>query len=97
MSIYYDPTTIGLETVGEIEWSEPCYDFELTAVWKDKDGKLYWASDSGCSCPSPFEDFNTIESLDTGTFFELAKELTERAQGNQHAEPQVFDLLARLR
>ena len=32
------------------------YEFHLVAVWKDPDGKLYGAADSGCSCPTPFAD-----------------------------------------
>jgi len=58
-NIYYDPEKHGLRTVGEVEWSEPCYDFNLTVVWQDVDtGAYYYASDSGCSCPSPFEDYD---------------------------------------
>lgn len=33
------------------------YQFDLLILVKDKqDGKLYVATDSGCSCPVPFED-----------------------------------------
>lgn len=35
--LYYQPEQFGLTTLGEIEWSEPCYDFDLTAVWIDAD------------------------------------------------------------
>lgn len=53
---YYSPEAFGLETVGQIQWGEPCYDFDLTVVWKRKsDGALVYGEDSGCSCPSPFE------------------------------------------
>ena len=58
-NVYYSPESYGLRTVGEIEWSEPCYDFNLTVVWQDvTTGAYYYASDSGCSCPSPFEDYD---------------------------------------
>lgn len=33
------------------------YAFDYLAFWKDKQGNVYSASDSGCSCPSPFEDY----------------------------------------
>lgn len=62
--VYYQPEAFGLELVGEISWHEPCYDFDLTAVWKKSRGEYYLASDSGCSCPSPFEDFTSVESLE---------------------------------
>ena len=31
-------------------------------VWKDKDGYLFYAEDSGCSCPAPYEN-ETIETI----------------------------------
>ena len=58
-NVYYSPEAYGLETVGEVEWSDGCYQFDTTVVWKDKtSGDLFMAEDSGCSCPSPFESHN---------------------------------------
>lgn len=104
---YYQPEAFGLTTVGEVEWSEPDYSFDLTVLWKDAAGTLHWADDSGCSCPSPFEDYTTLESLETGTFHEFASHLNARLaqmRGSEfqtrdviHAEPQVVDLLAKVR
>ena len=74
--LYYQPEQFGLTMLGEIEWSEPCYDFDLTAVWVDADKKLYWASDSGCSCPSPFEGFTSVADAETGDFAALEQALT---------------------
>ena len=34
----------------------PDYDFDIIAFWADKDGIVYYGTDSGCSCPCPFED-----------------------------------------
>ncbi len=57
MNIYSDPEKFGLTTIGEIDWSDGCYNFDYTVVWKrESDGKFVYAEDSGCSCPSPFED-----------------------------------------
>jgi hypothetical protein len=56
-NLYYDPEKFGLETVGEIDWSDGNYCFDYTVVWKrTSDGRFVYADDSGCSCPSPFED-----------------------------------------
>lgn len=56
MNIYYQPEEYGLKTVGEVEWGDGYYNFDLTVVWQDiSTGTLYYADDSGCSCPSPFE------------------------------------------
>lgn len=55
--IYYDPEDYGLETVAEYSFYEPDYDFDLCVVWRDKsNGSLWGATDTGCSCPVPFED-----------------------------------------
>lgn len=54
---YSTPEAYGLATVGEVEWGDGCYSFDLTVVWRDTTtGALYYADDSGCSCPTPFQD-----------------------------------------
>lgn len=55
MNVYYDPEKFGLRTVGELDYSSGAYEFDLTVVWIDDKKRLYYADDSGCSCPSPFE------------------------------------------
>lgn len=44
------------ETIATIEWRYESWEFDMTEVYRRKDGALFRASDSGCSCPSPFED-----------------------------------------
>jgi len=61
---YSHPELFGMETVAVIQWGEASYYFDLTAVLRRlSDGTLWYASDSGCSCPSPFEDVFTWERL----------------------------------
>lgn len=91
--VYMQPEHFGLETVGTVSWDDEPYQFDLTIVLRDRDGRLYWASDSGCSCPSPFEDFTSIEDLRTGTVYQLIQELTDRCEGME----KVVDLLARIK
>lgn len=67
-NIYYGPAAFGLEIIGEVDYNKADYGFDLVVVWKRADGTLVWAADSGCSCPSPFEDqsadtLNPIETL----------------------------------
>ncbi len=63
MDPYYNPADFGLETVGEIDFSSGEYEFDLTVIWRRiSDGAFVYADDSGCSCPSPFED-KGIEDL----------------------------------
>lgn len=46
-----------LELIADIDLADPDYSFDLLRIYLRKaDGMLLWATDSGCSCPSPFED-----------------------------------------
>ncbi len=56
-NVYYNPETFGLTTIGCWDLREPDWSFDLLLVLKETStGKLFAATDSGCSCPSPFED-----------------------------------------
>lgn len=62
-NLYYDPEHFGMEKVVEFERSEPCYSFDTFVVWYRKEtDTYYWGYDSGCSCPSPFEDLGYNET-----------------------------------
>ena len=51
---YYDPSKLGL-TMFTLS-KTPDYDFNIIAFWTAGGGIVYFATDSGCSCPSPFEE-----------------------------------------
>lgn len=63
MSIYYSPEDHGLEVFGELDEPNMSYEFHMLVVWQSKDGRLWYAEDSGCSCPSPFEDCHSTDDL----------------------------------
>ena len=65
--VYYQPEEFGLTPVAEIEPTGLSWEFDIFAVWKDAEGNFYWATDSGCSCPSPFEDYTSLDSLSKGS------------------------------
>src|SRR5699024_9882982 len=45
------------EGIADVEWVGESYEFDMTRVYrKISTGELFYAEDSGCSCPSPFED-----------------------------------------
>lgn len=104
---YYHPEQFGLTTIGEVNWDDESYRFDLTAVWRDASGALYWASDSGCSCPSPFEDITALDQLATGTVDELEAELAKllaevkassyRASNAPRVEGEIAGLIDRVR
>jgi hypothetical protein len=62
-NIYYNPESCGLEIFAE-EDIGGSYEFDTLCVWREKKtGFLYWAQDSGCSCPTPFEGRSSIADL----------------------------------
>src|SRR3990167_911861 len=76
-NVYYDPESFGLEIVAELEYSSGSYEFDTRVVWKDKKHKEFFTMrDSGCSCPTPFEDYN-LSNLDKLDLAVLRKEVKE--------------------
>ena len=74
-NIYYSPEKYGLEVVAEIEYSHGNYEYDTRVVWRQKEtGKLFTARDSGCSCPTPFEDYN-MTNISPFDFDELDREV----------------------
>lgn len=62
--IYNHPEEFGTEIVGTVDLDEPSYSFNYALVSRNlTSGRFYVNTDSGCSCPSPFEDFTTKTSL----------------------------------
>ena len=61
---YYYPENCNLEIVESTHRPDLCYEFDMVVLWKDKTtGEQFWAHDSGCSCPSPFEWVRSISDL----------------------------------
>jgi len=62
--IYSDPESFGLEVFATLYEPNMSYEFNMFAVWIDRENrKLFYGSDSGCSCPSPFEKVQCIQEL----------------------------------
>lgn len=63
--LYNSPEHFGLVVIDEIELDNESYQFNIRVVWREiATGKLYTARDSGCSCPSPFEDYTSLNDAD---------------------------------
>lgn len=75
-SIYCSPEKFGLVEVDEVD-DAGSWDFNTLVLWKHiKTGKLYYAHDSGCSCPAPFEDYHSLSDateLTSATWDEFEK------------------------
>lgn len=63
-NVFYHPEKFGLTQVGMLTDPDACYSFNDLVVWQHEDGSLYWATDSGCSCPVPFDDYSSVDKLD---------------------------------
>lgn len=72
-NVYYSPESHNLTKIGEIDPHES-YEFNTLVAWQHEDGRIFWASDSGCSCPTPFEytkfeDLHEITDFDSFRYF----------------------------
>lgn len=71
--VWYSPEKYDLTFLFELEDPNASYSFDKIAVWEHQDGTLYWGMDSGCSCPSPFEDktIDDLKAIDDSTWVEF--------------------------
>lgn len=60
---YYHPEYHGLKVVGAVELSEPSWSFDTLVCWQDLAGQFYLGTDSGCSCPTPFESYDGVADM----------------------------------
>jgi hypothetical protein len=92
-NFYYNPKESDLEIVWTLEEPDLSYEYNMLVVWKHiPTGKFYYASDSGCSCPSPFEDFNKLEELAELTslsFAQFQSDVEEFAHWNKDEEDRL--------
>lgn len=53
---YYSPGALDLEM---ISFDEPnlSYEYNTLCFWATKEGQIYSMVNSGCSCPTPFENY----------------------------------------
>lgn len=97
--VYNQPEAFGLQPVAELDYSSGFYEFDLRVVWQHDDGTLYTARDAGCSCPSPFEDYTSLDKLDAVDLGLLQEELEhELAKGyNGLSSDSTVAFLAKVR
>lgn len=59
-NVYDEPQNCGLKIVAQAQ-AEMGYEFDMIVCFADiKTGSLWLAHDSGCSCPTPFEDTHSF-------------------------------------
>jgi len=95
-NIYYNPEKHGLTVVAEIEYSSGEYEFDTRVVWRDASGKLYTARDSGCSCPTPFEEV-TMQEADSFSYDAIHSEVMNEDHYGYVSEEQKQEFLRDVR
>jgi hypothetical protein len=60
---YSNPQVFGLELLDEFSYDNESYQFDIRAVWRDAQGRVWTARDSGCSCPAPFERTTELDRV----------------------------------
>lgn len=97
-NVYDNPGKFDLETIGSIDWSDGSYCFDLTAVWRNiLTRQFVYAEDSGCSCPSPFEDFTSTADLAPITSLaEFRTHLDAQQRPSQDRAAEIVTLVERL-
>lgn len=79
------------EMIAELYLAEPNYDFDLLGIWKAEDG-YYLSTDSGCSCPSPWESHSDDDLTGPLTAAQAIEEATSIWQDSYRGpyEPEEF-------
>ena len=73
-NVYYFPEHFDCVIVDRLDNSES-YEFDYFVVWKASDGTLFYGEDSGCSCPTPFEDIKSFRILTDDNWAEFHDEV----------------------
>lgn len=82
--VYYQPEKFGLEVVAELALDDEPYSFDILVVWRHSSGLLFSAHDAGCSCPSPFENFTSLEHVDLFDYDEIEARVAEAMNDGYH-------------
>lgn len=97
-NIYYNPEHFGLEIVDDIDFAD-AYEYDMVVVWYHQaTNKYYWDSESGCSCPTPFETKNmqNISQLTQQNFDEL-KNAIKNSCRSEYCPEKVQNFLTKVR
>lgn len=60
----------------ELELAYESYEFFLVGVWINDAGDYYLGTDSGCSCPTPWESYRPEALTGPLTYEQAAEEIT---------------------
>lgn len=92
--IYDNPNDFELTLVRDVDIADS-YEFDIVGIWKTSDGRHLIGHDSGCSCPTPFENTRVDELTEVHTLAEVA-DFARAKWGEWHVYDRVEDRVARL-
>lgn len=69
-------SAFGLTFLGSFDLEDEPWQFYILGIWKGPEG-YYLSTDSGCSCPSPWENHTSLEDLTGPLTAEQAREEAE--------------------
>lgn len=79
---YYSPELCGLKIIYEVDTADS-YEFNKLVVWEKLDDKtIWWDTDSGCSCPSPFDNgdhSHDLKEITSDTYYNFRLALTNHS------------------
>jgi hypothetical protein len=94
---YYNPEAVGLEIVAEIDYSDGNYQFDLRIVWRQKEtGRLLTSRESGCSCPTPFDELKVEDMADYSYGFVRNEALDEAKREYGYDGGDISDFIDKL-
>jgi hypothetical protein len=92
--------------VDSFDWDHEQWQFNITQVWKETRGRYYVASDSGCSCPSPFQNINYTDDkgvygpynkTELKAYFERMLKAERGMRPESELRQEISSLLAKLK
>jgi len=97
MNVYYDNIE-GLTKIGELDELDLSYAYNTLLVFRhDATGRVFYAHDAGCSCPSPFEDYNfnspednNLDEITVASFDGFEREVN-KFPVSQHERNELID------
>ena len=88
----WNPSEHGWNFIGEIDWNNEPWEFYCTVVYKK--GRKYLAgTDSGCSCPIPFEDHSEGDYSVFTKVGDLRTHLNGKSSGSAKHIQQISSLM----
>lgn len=95
--VYYQPEHFGLQQIAQIDYSDGSYQFDYRVIWRHTDGRMFTARDSGCSCPSPFEDYISLDMLEPFVLADIEDEANKEASSDYYQGDDIQPFLEKVR